>query len=425
MAKVKGFRGFRFTKKAGELSQLVCPPYDIVSEQERQALVERNPHNLIRLELPREGQDPYAAAGDLLSRWVQQGILAEDQQEGLYIYEEEFQVGDSTKKIKGIFCLVGLEEFSKGVILPHEETLSKAKTDRLNLMKACGCNFSPIYSLYFDREVGVASLIEELSSGGPDQQFTDGDGIIHRLWCVYDQDAIAHISKSFEGQRLYIADGHHRYETAINYRNLLQEQGIDAPKAGYVMMTLVNMEHPGLVVFPTHRIIRGLESPDFDRVLADCRKYFEVTPLEEKQAEEVYRRLQADAEKGAKTFALFTKQGWHQLTLTDHQAVAGLAPDRSAAYCDLDVSVLHSLVLERIFGIDRENMANQKNLIYTRDPAEAQAAVLADEANCAFLLNYTRVGQVAAVAAAGDKMPQKSTYFYPKIITGAVMNKIL
>ncbi len=415
----------RFTDNAGELSRLVCPPYDIVSEQERQALIARNPNNLIRLELPREGQEPYAAAGDLLTHWLQQEILAEDEQEGLYIYEEEFTAGGSVKKIKGIFCLVGLEEFANGVVLPHEETLSKAKTDRLNLMKACGCNFSPIYSLYFDREVGVASLIEELSSGEPTQQFTDGEGVTHRLWCVYDPAAIASICGGFEGQRLYIADGHHRYETAINYRNLLREQKVDAPKADYVMMTLVNMEHPGLVVFPTHRIVRGLESPDFEKVLADCRSYFTVNSLAETEAEAVCRRLEADAAEGAKTFALCTREGWYQLTLTDHEAVARLAPDRSAAYCDLDVSVLHNLVLERIFNIDRENMANQKNLIYTRDPAEAQAAVLSGEADCAFLLNPTRVEQVAAVAAAGDKMPQKSTYFYPKIITGAVMNKIL
>ena len=424
MARVRGFRGLRFTDKAGELSRLVCPPYDIVSEQERQALIARNPNNLIRLELPREGEDHYATAGDLFTRWMQEGILAEDEQEGLYIYEEEFTAGGSVKKIKGFFCLVGLEEFSKGVILPHEETLSKAKTDRLNLMKACGCNFSPIYSLYFDREVGVTGLIEELSSGEPCQQFTDGEGVTHRLWCVYDPAIIARITGAFEGKHLYIADGHHRYETAINYRNLLREQKVDAPKADYVMMTLVNMEHPGLVVFPTHRIVRGLEAFDLDKVLEDCRSYFTVTPLAESDAEAICRKLAADAVNGAKTFALCTRDGWYQLTLTDHEAVAKLAPDRSAAYCDLDVSVLHNLVLERIFKIDRENMANQKNLIYTRDPAEAQAAVASGEADCAFLLNPTRVEQVAAVAAAGDKMPQKSTYFYPKIITGAVMNKI-
>ncbi len=425
MARVKGFRGLRFTEKAGEMSRLVCPPYDIVSEQERQQLIARNPHNLIRLELPREGQDPYAAAGSLLAEWTEQGILAEDEREGLYIYEEEFTVRGSVKKIKGIFCLVGLEEFSKGIVLPHEETLSKAKADRLNLMTACGCNFSPIYSLYFDREVGVAAEIEALSAGQPHQQFTDGEGVIHRLWCVYDRAAIARICGGFEGQKLYIADGHHRYETAINYRNQLREQGIEAPKADYVMMTLVSIEHPGLVVFPTHRIVRGLEAPDFGRMLDDCRNYFEVAPLAETDAAAVCRKLEADAAGGAKTFALCTKAGWHQLTLTDSEAVARLAPDRSAAYCDLDVSVLHNLVLERIFHIDRENMANQKNLIYTRDPAEAQAAVASGEADCAFLLNPTRVEQVAAVAAAGDKMPQKSTYFYPKIITGAVMNKIL
>ncbi|MFV0401172.1 MAG: DUF1015 domain-containing protein [Oscillospiraceae bacterium] len=427
MAEIKAFDALRYTEKAGKLDELVCPPYDIISEEERKAFLARNPRNVIRLELPREGENPYIEAGDTLREWLAEEYLACDDKPGLYIYEEEFTAHGQRMTIKGLICRARLEPFEKGVVLPHEETLSKAKTDRLNLMKATGCNFSSIYSLYFDEKKDIFPRLEALSQGEPDKTFSLGDDIIHRLWAVYDEAEIAAVEAAFGDKKLYIADGHHRYETALNYKNWLKEQGelaltSDSHPANYCMMTLVNMENPGLVVFPTHRIVRGLDNFDPEALLAGCGKYFRV---EDAAPDALESKLAEYTAKGQKAFALYYKGGAKLLVFTDGEIMKELLPGTSEAYQGLDVNILHTLILERLLGIDKENMANQKNLIYTRDPAEAMAAVNSGEADCAFLIEATRVEEIAAVAGAGEKMPQKSTYFYPKIVTGHIMNKIL
>lgn len=427
MAEIKAFDALRYTEKAGKLDELVCPPYDIISEEERRAFLARNPHNVIRLELPREGNDPYAEAGNTLREWLAEEYLACDDKPGLYLYEEEFTAHGQRKAIKGLICRVALEPFENGVVLPHEETLSKAKTDRLNLMKATGCNFSSIYSLYFDEKKDIFPRLEALSQGEPDKTFSLQDGIIHRLWAIYDEAEITAVEAAFRDKKLYIADGHHRYETALNYKNWLGEQGelaltLDSHPANYCMMTLVNMENPGLVVFPTHRIVRRLDSFDPEALLAGCGKYFRV---ENAAPDALESKLAEYTANGKKAFALYYKGGAKLLVFTDGEIMKELLPGTSKAYQGLDVNILHTLILERLLGIDKENMANQKNLIYTRDPAEAMAAVDGGQADCAFLIEATRVEEIAAVAGAGEKMPQKSTYFYPKIVTGHVMNKIL
>ncbi|MCI1966614.1 MAG: DUF1015 domain-containing protein [Oscillospiraceae bacterium] len=423
MAEIKPFRALRFSDKAGKISSLTCPPYDIISEEERQALLQKNPFNVIRLELPREGEDPYAAAGQTLKSWISDDILHRDTDPGLYLYEEEFSAYGQVKKIKGLICLVKLEEFSKGIILPHEETLSKAKQDRFRLMNATGCNFSQIYSLYNDEEHTTRARIDALSSGEPRYEFCDGAGVTHRMWLVNDPVAIRAVCDEFQDRKLYIADGHHRYETALNYRNSLREQGKATGGEDYVMMTLVDMENEGLVVFPTHRMVRGLLEFSAEKLMEACRSYFDVVPRS--PLSEIPANLDALYRQGKKAFACYCGGGeWTLLTLRDESVMERLLPEKSDAYRGLDVSVLHSLILERLLGIDRENMANQKNLVYTRSMEEATASVQKGESQCAFLLNPTRVQEIRDVAAAGEKMPQKSTYFYPKLITGLVMNQI-
>lgn len=423
MAEIQAFGALRFTHSAGEISELVCPPYDIISEEERAAYLARNPHNIIRLELPREGADPYRAAGDTLHTWLEQKILACDEVNSLYIYEEIFQVDGVEKSIKGLACRVRLEEFSAGVVLPHEETLSKAKEDRFNLMNATGCNFSSIYSLYFDKDETVYSRITRLSSGKPLLDFTGGDGIRHRVWQVTDGNEIAGLQAAFEDKKLYIADGHHRYETGLRYREQLRSRGIAADEnhpANFIMMTLFHMEHPGLVVFPTHRIIRDLEKFNVSALLEGCGQYFSITDCTLDEAEALLEKAGSH-----KTLALYHGGRAKVLELRDAAVMAQLLPHQSEAYRQLDVTILHTLILERLLGIDKENMANQVNLTYSRDITEAVAAVDAGKANCAFILNPTRVSEIADVAGAGEKMPQKSTYFYPKLITGHLMNQIL
>lgn len=423
MAEIKGFPALRFTEKAGSIRELTCPPYDIISEEQRKAYLMKNSRNVIRLELPREGADPYREAGKTLRTWMEEGFLATDSKDSVYIYEEEFSVKRQVSRLKGFICRVKLEPFSKGVVLPHEETLSKAKADRFNLMEATGCNFSQIYSLYMDEEAKTATLLEELSKGLPDVEFTDGEGIVQRLWVVTDPAALKTLSRQFAERRLYIADGHHRYETALNYLQDRKEKGLPIGDADSVMMMLVDMENDGLVVFPTHRIVRGLGHFSANSVLETCSDYFDVA--EKTDTSRMEQELEALYNEGKKAFGFYFGKGWYLLTLKDPSVMDRLLPDACAPLRTLDVSVLHTLILERLMGIDKENMANQKNLTYTRDIAEALSAVDAGEADCSFILNPTRVSEIRDVAAAGGKMPQKSTYFYPKLITGLVMNKIL
>ena len=422
MAVIKSFKALHFSN--GDLSTLVCPPYDIISEAQRQEFIAVNPHNIVRLELPAGGEDRYQQAGLLLQEWLEQGVLSKDERDGIYVYEMAFSAHGERQSVKGFICLVKLEEFSKGVVLPHEETLSKAKTDRFNLMRETFCNFSSIYSLYMDEDGQAFSLVDACSHGKPDMEVTDGDGTTHRVWRVWDEAVLAKITSVFYSKKLYIADGHHRYETALNFHKHLCETGVSDENSlsGYVSMMLVNMENSGLVVFPTHRILHDL--PDFDpkKLLECCGEYFHIA--EEHGISQLETRLNTLYEQNEKAFALYTgEDSYTLLVLKDPNAVKALLPGMSDAYCQLDVSILHSLVLERLLGIDKDNMARQVNLAYTRSIEEAILSVRDGSANCAFILSPTRVHEIRDVALAGEKMPQKSTYFYPKLITGMVMNK--
>ena len=424
MAELKPFRALRYTDKAGDPLELTCPPYDIISDEQRAAYLEKNPYNVIRLELPREGEDPYEEASRVLDSWLKEEILRCDRDPALYIYEEEFSAYGETKKVKGVIARVKVEDFSAGVVLPHEETLSKAKADRFNLMKATHCNFSQIYSLYMDPEHETLSRIDRLSADTPRHEFNDGS-VIHRLWVVNDPVAIGAICEDFAERKLYIADGHHRYETAINFRNWCHEQGLcpEDGEADYVMMMLVDMEHEGLVVFPTHRLVRDLPSFDEEALLQGCSEYFTVERREDTDTMEAV--LTGLYNEGKKAFGYYGGgSDWVLLTLKDLSVMEKALPGKSAASQGLDVSVLHSLILERVLGIDAENMAKQINLTYTRSFEEAMDSVREKKSQCAFILNPTRVTEIRDVAAAGEKMPQKSTYFYPKLITGLVMNKM-
>lgn len=421
MAVIKPFRALRYTQKAGDIAKLTCPPYDIISEEERSAFLAESPYNIIRLELPR-GENPYAQAGSVLKKWEAEGILQEDTQPGLYIYEEEFTANGQTNRIKGFICRVKLEPFENGVILPHEETLSRAKKDRFDLMQATYCNFSQIYSLYMDPKQITRNRIDALSTGTPRYEFSDGT-VTHRLWLVNDPVAIAAVCDDFATRRLYIADGHHRYETALNFRNWCRDQGVISSEPDYCMMMLVDMENPGLVVFPTHRLIHGLKDFSREKLLDGCRGSFDITRVSGLAS--IPEKLSACYAAGQKAFACYCGgEDWDLLVLRDLSVMDKALPDKSTASRGLDVSVLHTLILEKVLGIDKENMAKQINLSYTRDFEEAVASVQKGESQCAFLMNPTRVTEIRDVAAAGEKMPQKSTYFYPKLITGLAMNQM-
>ncbi len=436
MANIIPFKAMRFnTEKTGDLKLVTTPPYDIISPQEQDGYYKTHENSVIRLEFGKEYADDsadnnrYTRAAADLKAWIDEQVLIFEEKPAVYLYEEVFTLKNGeTKAFKGFFTLVELAEFSKKIVLPHEETLSKAKADRFNLMDATHANFSPIYCLYMDEENQLKSVISEVSAKDPDISFTAADGILQNLWIITDEAVIARVQKGFADRQLFIADGHHRYETALNFRNKLREENpTDGPDAlyNYVMMLLVDMDDPGLVVFPTHRMLKDLEKFDEAEVLSMLSDTFlaEKVQVEKDAAAEMEAKLAA-ADSEDKVFAFYTgKDYFYTLTLTDKTAMAKSISGKSDAYLGLDVTVLHTLILHKVFGIDMENMANQKNLVYTKQAEEAVSAVKDGEFQCSFLLNATKVREIKDVSLANEKMPQKSTYFYPKIITGLVMNK--
>lgn len=422
MAKIAPFKALRFTEKAGKSRELCCPPYDIISEEQRKNYLAENPHNIIRLELPKEGQDPYKDAQSCLQSWMEEGLLKKDETPAIYIYEEEFMVENISYKLRGFICSVHLEEFSKGIVLPHEETLSKAKEDRFNLMCATECNFSQVYSLYDDSDNAVESILQTLCTDAPAITFTDDDQVTHRLWVVKDGKEVQTIVSLFADKKLYIADGHHRYETALRYKQHRIDQGLGLGTSDSMMMFLCSLQNKGLVVFPTHRVIqntKGFESGDF---LAKAKDYFYVTKLDSFSS--ISEELKTIYDGNGKAFGYFDGKDSYLLVMKDISVMKSLLPNASKALRELDVTLLHTVLLEDYFGINKEVMAAGGRLTYTRDMQEAKDLVDGG-ADCCFILNPTRVSEIRDVALAGEKMPQKSTYFYPKLITGLVMNKLV
>lgn len=436
MATIKPFKGLRYNiEKVSGLEHVVTPPYDIISDEEQKAYYDKHPNNVIRLEYGAEYEtdseldNRYTRAAAFLRSWIDDGVLQFEDKECLYLYEQRFSFLGQELTYRGFVTLTQLEEFSKGVILPHEETLSKAKTDRLNLMTATHANFSQIYCLYMDETGKIRSMMEQITKSPADISFTAENDILQNVWIVRDDAVIAAVQAEFADKQLFIADGHHRYETALNFRNKMREENPDWKESdlfNYVMMMLVDMDDPGLVVFPTHRLVNNVKIDevmavsllkddfDIDKIIVDSKTSM--------LCDAIAKDLVALKEK--KGFALyFGGEYYYRLSLNDASVMEKYLPDKSEAYRNLDVTILHTLVLDKIYGIDTENLANQKNLTYTRDPIEAIEAVQNGSQQCAFLLNATKVREIKDVSLAGEKMPQKSTYFYPKLITGIVMNK--
>lgn len=419
MAEIRKIKALRYTDKAGTLADNVCPPYDIISEEERAALIAKSTYNLVNLELPL-GEDKYADAGKKLSVWIESGILTRDHQEGMFVYREQFFVKGKEYAVTGLICLVKLYEFSEKVILPHEETLSKAKTDRFNLMNATFCNFSSVYSLYLDPTGTIKSILAKTVTTMPQQEFTDNEEVTHLLWKIEDESDLATLIKAFADKQLFIADGHHRYETALNFkRNLAEQNKLEGTTADSMMMTLVDMDDQGLVIFPTHRLITGL-SINKKELLEKIASDFEISEHPDvSKAEEI---LEGYSDRHA--FAMVDGCDGFTLLVAKPQVDEMIFEGRSKAYSSLDVTVLHSLILEKALGIDKQNMANQTNLRYTRSSEEAIVRVRKGECVLAFIINPTRIHEIKGVSLAGDKMPQKSTYFYPKLKTGLVINQL-
>ncbi|WP_041285421.1 DUF1015 domain-containing protein [Desulfoscipio gibsoniae] len=435
MATIIPLHGLRYNEeKAGNIKDLVTPPYDVIDATAQEKYYQLNPHNVIRLEygkkIPSDNDtdNRYTRAADFFRRWQSEGILKQEDEPALYLYQQQFDVDGKTMVRTGIICGVKLEPYENGVVLPHEETMPKHKADRLALMQACGANFSPIFGLYSDQERRIDHLLLNAVQDSPGSiDFTDELGHGHRLWVITDTALVEQVQKLMEEQRIYIADGHHRYETALNYAR----QNPDKPAAGYVMMTLVNLYDPGLVILPTHRLVVE-NKVDKQTLLANLQEDFVVEKTNATDVGKVIELMAGLAgfqDDGGtvhrQVFGLYVGENvYYTLTLRSEDIISRKMPtERSADWRKLDVSVLQKLILENQLGIDMQALAGGDAIKYTRDAREAVQVV--DQGHCrlAFLMNPTLIAEVTKVAANGEKMPQKSTFFYPKLITGLVINK--
>ena len=423
MAEIAPFRGILYDPaRAGSVDQLLAPPYDVISEAERVALAAKSPYNFVRLILPQgDGDEKYARAASELQRWLDEGILRRDQRRALYRYHQRFESGGRVFNRKGFIARIRLHRFEERVVLPHERTLSGPKLDRLKLKRACRTHLSQVFALYSDPARNVDAEFAEVESEPPHIEATAGDGVVHRIWRLVDQVAQERVAAAMADKKVYIADGHHRYETMLALRDELRPQ-VRSPRSSveYGSIFLAGMEDPGLLVLPTHRVVHGLGGFGLPRFLDRLRARFEIEELRPAGADALRARL---AEKGrtAASFVLASGARLFLLALRPGQeaAVPGAEPLRK-----LDVPVLHALILEEILGIDRGAQERQTNLRYLKDVERALEEAQAPQVQAVFLLNPTRVAQLQAVADAGEVMPQKSTFFFPKLASGLVLNPI-
>jgi uncharacterized protein (DUF1015 family) len=439
MATIAPFRGVLFNQsKAGTITDLVSPPYDIISPDEQQALYRRNPHNVIRLEYgltspaDTEHDNRYTRAAATLDEWFRTGILHRSAEPAFYVYEMEYQAGSRTKKLRGFVCLVRIEDYASGIIKPHETTLSGPKTDRLNLLRACKASFSQIFSLVSDPQGVIADALSV--TGKAEIDVTGADGVMHRIWPLGDKKAIDAVVRAVADNPIFIADGHHRYDTALNYRNeQRKEQGSFTGNEGfnYVPMFLARIEDPGLTVLPAHRALFNLENFDPSRFEDDLNRFFNIERFDfTKKSELADRRTVLDTmghrSDHAHVFGMRVRgeNSYYLLTLRSETDLDAIIPDRSPAYRRLDVSILHHMIIDRLLGIAMDTHKLGLNIEYIKEADDAVRRVETGQAEIIFLMNPTKVAEVRDVAAGGERMPQKATYFYPKLLTGLVMHKI-
>ncbi len=428
MAEIVPFAGLRFDlERIGDAARVLAPPYDVIGEAERADLEARDPHNVVRVELPRgEGDARYGAAANLLRAWITEGVLRRESVPAMYVYEQQFSWAGQSYTRQGLIAAVRLEPLEKRVVLPHEHTLTGPKEDRRKLMVATRTQISQVFGLYRDADGAALADLQAVTAGAPALDATMADGSRHRLWVVTEASRINHLANVLADKQILIADGHHRYETMLSLRGELRGAGGAGARepADYGAMFLARAEDPGLLVLPTHRLVKNLSDWSLTAFLSGASAAFDVLPGDETTAQACEARLAqlAVGENGQPRVAFGVravgKRGPTWLVL---KAMADLSALGPPALRTLDVTVLHGVLLGPLLGIDAAAMAKQANLAYTHDTSEALARVDAGEVQAAFLMNATSVEQVLDACEQGHVLPQKSTYFQPKLATGLVM----
>ena len=437
MAQIVPFAGIHYDPRRVPLADVIAPPYDVLSPAQQEALYAQNPANIVRLMLNKEQPDDdtannrYTRASAFLKACLADGTMVEDAEPALYeylqIFEHPLHPGRKVER-RTLFVALKLEPYEKGVVLPHEETHPKAKADRLNLMRATHSNPEPIYGLYEDPRLTVARSLDAVRPAQPLLRAlvpgrTGLEAEEHIVYRHTDAGLLAALEEFFAARRVWIADGHHRYETGLNYRNEVRggEEGSPARPADYLLIGLSAFEDPGLVVLPTHRLVKNIAPARMEQLALQLDRYFLVQTLPLEEA----RRWIKEESPGEKRFVVLTQGSHYALTLRDlAQAEAAIQEGHCAAWRHLDVTILQALVLDRTLGISWQELAHTPDVAYTRDEEEAVQKLRSGEFQIACLLQNPTVSEVRDVAAAGDKMPQKSTFFYPKLWSGLVLRSL-
>ncbi len=429
MVDIVPFKGLLFNQdKTGPLEKVTAPPYDVISAAQQKSLYEKSPHNIVRLILGKEisgdneEENRYTRAARDFRQWVQDGVLIRDPKPCFYIYSQEYPFHGKNVSRVGFFARVKLEDFSAGNICPHEFTLAKAKKDRALLLEACHANFSPIFGLFSEPEGNIDRTLEKVTHQEPLTVIKEGD-IVHKFWRLEDAATIAFLSASLKNKKIYIADGHHRYETALAFH---KEQGDKVSDSGHIMIFLTNLDSPSLIIHPIHRQIHCPGT--FKRVdfLSEVSSYFHVSPLQENMAPDKIRAVLENEGKKGIVFIAYLREGPNRLLLLkleDSQKVLPyLNPGDPPELQVLDVVQLHALIIKRTLKIDTQNPANQFHVTYTIHIEEGIQSVENNKSDLVFFMNPTHIEQVKSLAEKGVRLPQKSTYFYPKLLSGLVIN---
>lgn len=435
MVEVVSFQGLTYNKKkVGNLDDVMSPPYDIISEEMQEELYARHPYNFVRLILGKQFPDDteknnrYTRAKHDFETWIKESILISTDKPAIYPYKIEYMLDNQLKTMSGFFVLLKLDPEYK-MVKAHEKTLSKPKADRLNLMRACHANLEPIQLLYIDEDDRIQKTIDDAIREAPLISVKGYDTFTHKLWKLEDDRVISFIQQELKDQVLFIADGHHRYQTAINYAEEMRKktgnQSADA-SFNYRMVILANMFNEGLAILPTHRLIK-MQGISIEKLLPKLEEYFTVEETMVPSEKKDYGSLVTSIKTVLKTekdhkFVLYLKDRYYLLTLKDETVMDTFASDRSTTWRKLDVSILHKIVIEHIFGITQENL--EDHVKYTRDDEEALRFVDEGRFDLSILMNPTRISELKKIAEAGEHMPQKSTYFLPKMLSGLVIYKM-
>lgn len=419
MSSVKPFNATKYNAEKVSLKQVITPPYDVITPEMRSKFLAKSPYNVVRIDFPEGGDDRYKIAGSLYRQWKDEKVLIKAEKRGFYLYEQIYEFEGKQYMRSGFVGMIKLSEFGKGVVFPHEKTLSGPKIDRYELMQASKANFSQIFGLYNDDTNGLSDVFSEIKKAMPIMSALDDEMVKHTVWMIADAEALKTIDLFMKDKKIYIADGHHRYETALKYRDDMRKaEGAHAEELrpyDYAMMMFVNFMDEGLKVFPTHRVVDVAANFQDESFLASVKNIFEVTPLD---GEDVAVRFMAETNKALGAWVFVGKQGIYGMKLKE-EAVGELHP----IYRKVDTYLLEDLVLKKYFKFNEKKLLAKDGIHFLQSWKDIEKYRESNSA-VAFVLHAERMESIREVSESGLVMPQKSTYFYPKLATGLLFNDL-